>query len=221
MKDTHVGKERDGERVESRRTSATTFLAQRKKAGTGSDRRTRRGVVDSGNARPRARCRASPMPRSHCTAATRGSAGPSKKVATPATECEVELLEGRRIISNELETDGGARENIGNENRRREGKRETFTKATSAGLVKETIPARPDEVDVRAPRKGGRKDNAQRPGLLDQRQGNAAKMYTAVQATAQRTKDRCGGLDGADTHRETPANALSMHSVQSHLNVSL
>ena len=33
----------------------------------------------------------------------RGSAGPSEKVATPATECKVELLEGRRIVSNEKE----------------------------------------------------------------------------------------------------------------------
>ena len=38
----------------------------------------------------------------------RGSAGPSEKVATPATECKVELLEGRRIVSNELKTKRGA-----------------------------------------------------------------------------------------------------------------
>ena len=42
--------------------------------------------------------------------------------------------------------------------------------------------------------------------MLDQRQGNAAKMYTAVRATAQRTKDHGGGLGGTDTKRETPAN---------------
>ena len=37
----------------------------------------------------------------------RGSAGPSEKVATPATECKVELLEGRRIVSNEFKTKRG------------------------------------------------------------------------------------------------------------------
>ena len=36
----------------------------------------------------------------------RGSAGPSEKV-TPATECKVELLEGRRIVSNEFKTKRG------------------------------------------------------------------------------------------------------------------
>ena len=57
------------------------------------------------------------MPSSQCTAAKGGSAGPSEKVATPATtECEVELVEGRRIISNELETKRRARENIGDVN---------------------------------------------------------------------------------------------------------
>ena len=145
----------------------------------------------------------------HCS--NRGSAGPSEEVATPATECEVELLEGRRIISNKLETEGGPRENIGDETRRREGKRETFTKAPSAGLVKETIPVRADNVDVRAPRKGGRKDNAEIPVLLDQGQGNAAKVHTAVRA-AQRTKDHSCGLGGADTKGEAPANTPSTAS---------
>ena len=37
----------------------------------------------------------------------RRSAGPSEKVATPATECKVELLKGRRIVSNELKTKRG------------------------------------------------------------------------------------------------------------------
>ena len=51
----------------------------------------------------------------HCS--NRGSAGPSEKVATPATECEIGLLEGRRIIINELKTKARARENVGDENR--------------------------------------------------------------------------------------------------------
>ena len=34
----------------------------------------------------------------------RGRAGPSEKVATPAMECEVGMLKGRRIVSNELKT---------------------------------------------------------------------------------------------------------------------
>ena len=44
--------------------------------------------------------------------------------------------------------------------------------------VEEAISAR-TEIDVRAPRKGGRENNTQVPVLLDQRQG----MYTAVKAT--------------------------------------
>ena len=94
-----------------------------------------------------------------------GSTGPSEKVAAPATECEVELLEGRRIVSNELrpKKKKRARENIGNENRRREGERETFTKAPGTGLMTETIPAGAEKVDVRGPREGGRKDNAHIP----------------------------------------------------------
>ena len=85
----------------------------------------------------------------------------------------------------------------------------------------ETIPAKRDEIDVRAPRKGGRENNPQVPVLLDQRQRNAAKMYTAVRAAAQRTKDHGGGLGGADTKRETPTNAPSVHSVESHLKISM
>ena len=91
----------------------------------------------------------------HCS--NRGSAGPSEKVATPATECEVELLKGRRIVSNELKTKRRAPDNVGDENGRREGERETFTKAPSTGLVKETIPA-----GARAPRESG---GGQRPNL--------------------------------------------------------
>ena len=63
-----------------------------------------------------------------------------RKVATPATECEVELLEGGSIVSNEFKTKRRARENTGDENGRREGERETFTKAPSTGLVKEDDP---------------------------------------------------------------------------------
>ena len=40
---------------------------------------------------------------------SKGSTGPSEKVATAATECEVELLDGRRIVSNELKTKRRAR----------------------------------------------------------------------------------------------------------------
>ena len=59
---------------------------------------------NSENARPRARRSASPTPSSQCTTA-RGGAGPSKKMATPTTECEIKLLEGRRVITNELTRD--------------------------------------------------------------------------------------------------------------------
>ena len=88
----------------------------------------------------------------------RGSAGPSEKVATPATECEVELLKGGRIVSIELKTKRRAPEDMSDENGRREGEKETFTKAPGTGLVKETIPAGAEKVDVREqsgrPRRG-------------------------------------------------------------------
>ena len=146
----------------------------------------------------------------HCS--NRRSAGPSEKAATPATECEVELLKGRRIISNELETKRRARENIGNENVRREGERETFTKAPSTGLVKETIPAGAEKVNVRVLRESGREDNAQIPVLVDLGQGNASKVNAAVRAAAQRTENHCGGLGGADTKGDAPANTPGTHT---------
>ena len=70
----------------------------------------------SEKARPTARCRASPIAKFPVYCSNRGSAGPSEKVVTPATECEVELLEGRRIVSNEIKTKRRARENIGDVN---------------------------------------------------------------------------------------------------------
>ena len=151
----------------------------------------------------------------------RGSAGPSETVATPATECEVEMVEGRRIVSSELKTKRRARENIGDENGIREGERETFTIAPGTGLVKETIPAGAEKVDVRAPRESGREDNAQMPVLLDEGQGNATEVNTAVRAAAQRTEDHSGGFGGANTKGEAPANTPGMHSDEGHLKVSL
>ena len=73
-------------------------------------------------------------------------------------ECEVELLEGTRIVSNELKTTRKAPENIGDEIGRRVVEREIFTKAPSTGMVKETIPAGAEKVDVRAPRESGGED---------------------------------------------------------------
>ena len=158
-----MGRERDGERVKSRRAPVRPRTKRRgsEPENTGSDRRARGGVVDSTQATEKRECAPEGKVQSitgakspvHCS--NRGSAGPSEKVETPATECDVELLEGRRTISNELKSKRGARENTGNENRRREGKRETFTKAPSAGLVKETISAEAEKVDVRAPRESG------------------------------------------------------------------
>ena len=108
------------------------------------------------------------------------------------------MLECRRIISNELETKRRARENTGDENGRREGERETFSKA-----VEKDDPAGAEKVDVRAPRERG-EDNAQ--VLLNQGQGNATEVNTAVWAAAQRTEDHSGGFGGADTKGEAPSN---------------
>ena len=138
----------------------------------------------------------------------RGSAGPPEKVMTPATECEVELLNGGRIVSNEFKTKRKAREDVGDANGRRKRKRETFTKAAGTGMVKETIPAGAETVDVRTPRESGGEDNAQTPLLLDQERGNATEVNTAVRAAAQRTEDHSGGFGGANTIREAPANSL-------------
>ena len=46
-------------------------------------------------------------------------------------------------------------------------------------------------------------------------------MYAAVRAAAQRTKDHGGGVGGADTEGEAPANTPGMHSVEGHVKVSL
>ena len=135
--------------------------------------------------------------------------------------CEVELLKGRRIVSNELKTKRRARGNVGDENGRREGERETFTKAPSTGLMKETIPAGAQKLDVRAPRESGGEDNAQIPVLLNQGHGNATEVSTAVRAAAHRTEDHSGGFGGANTKGEAPANTPGVHSVKGRLKVSL
>ena len=142
-------------------------------------------------------------------------------MTTPATERQVELLKGRRIVSDELKTKRGAREDTGDENGREEGERETFTKAPGTGLVKETIPAGAQEVNVRAPRESGGEDDAQVPVLLNQGQGNATEVNTAVRAAAQRTKDHGGGFGGANTKGEAPTNTPGMHGIEGHLKVSL
>ena len=63
------------------------------------------------------------------------------------------------------------------ENGRREGERETFTKTPDTGLVKETIPAGAEKVDARAPRESGEEDNALIPVLLDHGQENTPGMH--------------------------------------------
>ena len=65
------------------------------------------------------------------------------------------------------------------------------------------------------------KDNAQIPVLLNQRQGNATEVNTAVRAAAQRTEDHGGGYGGANTKGEAPANTPSMHGIEGQLKVSL
>ena len=104
----------------------------------------------------------------------RGSAGSSEEVTTPATERQVELLKG------------------GSENGRGEGERETFTKTPGTGLVKETIPAGAQKVDMRAPRESGGEDTP-----------------------------NGGRFGGANTKGEAPANTPGMHGIEGHLKVSL
>ena len=161
------------------------------------------------------------MPSSQCTAATREALGHQRRWRHQRPSARLNCWRAGGIISNELETKRRARENIGDENGRREGERETFTKAPSTGLVKKTIPAGAEKVDVRAPRESGREDNAQIPVLLNQGQGNATEVNTAVRAAAQRTEDHSGGFGGADTKGEAPANTLGMHSIEGHLKVIL
>ena len=89
------------------------------------------------------------------------------------------------------------------------------------GLVKETIPTGTEKVDVRAPRESGREDNAQIPVLLNQGQGNAPEVNTAVRAAAQRTEDHKGRFGGANTQGEAPPNTPGLHGIEGHLKVSL
>ena len=67
----------------------------------------------------------------------------------------------------------------------------------------------------------GEKKNSQIPALLDRGKGNAAEVYTAVRAAAQRTEDHSGGFGGVDTKGESPANTPGMHSAEGHLKVNL
>ena len=74
---------------------------------------------------------------------------------------------------------------------------------------------------MRAPRESGGEDNAQVPVLLDQRQGNATKVNTAVRAAAHRTEDHSGRFARANTKGEAPANTPGVHSIKGKLKVSL
>ena len=91
----------------------------------------------------------------------------------------------------------------------------------STGLVKKTIPSGTKKVDVRAPRERGRKDNAQILALVNQGQGNATEVNTAVRAPVQRTEDHGGGFGGTNTKGEAPANTPGMHGIEGQLKVSL
>ena len=104
---------RDGKRGRRRHAPVRPcYLARWKRAGrlaeTGG--RTRRGVVHCAKVTEQrdwsSECKASISTNTkfpvHCCNG-RG-AGPPKKMATPTTECEVKLLEGREIITDELET---------------------------------------------------------------------------------------------------------------------
>ena len=178
---------------------------------SGRDRRARGGVVDSTEApekresAPKGKVQSITDAKFPVYCSNRGSAGPSEEVTTPATESQVELLKGGRIVSDELKTKGSAREDIGDENGRREGERETFTKTPGTGLVKETIPAGAQKVDVRAPRESGGEDNAQIPVLLDQRQGNHQGEHSSQGGRAEDRRPWCG-FGGANTKGEAPAS---------------
>ena len=155
------------------------------------------------------------MPSSQCTAATREALGHPRRWRHQRRSAR----KGGRIVSNELKPQEEL-ERTWVTKTEEEKERKTFTKAPSTGLVKETIPAGAEKVDVRAPRESGREDNAQIPVLLNQGQGNATEVNIAVRAAAQRTEDHGGGC-GANTKGEAPANTPTMHSVKGHLKVSL
>ena len=140
------------------------------------------------------------MPSSQCTAATGEALGHPRRWRHQRRSARLNCWRAEGSSGNELKTKRRAQENIGDENGRREGERETFTKAPSTGLVKETIPAGAEKLDVRAPKESGRKDNAQIPVLLDQGLGNATEVNTAVRAAAQRTENHGGGFWCSSEH---------------------
>ena len=75
----------------------------------------------------------------------------------------------------------------------------TFTKAPSTGLVKETILA-----GAGAPRE---RTTPQTPVLVNQGQGNATEVNTAVRGGQRRgPKTMVADLGGANTKGEAPAN---------------
>ena len=93
------------------------------------------------------------------------------------------------------------RENIGDENGRREGETETFTKAPGTGLVEETIPGA-EKVDVRAPREWERGQHPNTSAKTQQsgrpRRGPKTTAAALVGPTPkekrQRTPQACGHL---------------------------
>ena len=98
-----MGRERE---VKSRRVPS----AEEESRNTGSDRRARGGVVEQAPKKRKSAFKGKVQSitdaSSQCTAAS-GEAGPSEKVAIPATECEVELQRSSAMNSSAKE---GSRE---------------------------------------------------------------------------------------------------------------
>ena len=203
-----------GEPATNRRGWHAPCTVELSREDAGRDRRARGGQVHSTQATEQRERTSEGKPQ--CITNTkfpvncwdRSCRGPPKKMTTPTAECEVELLESRRIITDELQTKRSAGEDAGDEHRRGEGKRHTITKAPSTGLVEEAIPTRTRQVHVRTPRKSGRENDAKVPVLRDQRQRNASKMHTAVRGG--RVEDqRPWWLIWWDRHRKKTANEHS------------
>ena len=74
--------------------------------------------------------------------------------------------------------------------------------ALGTGLVKETIPAGAEKVDVRAARESGGEVNAQIPVLPRARERHRGEHSSQ----GRRAEDHSGGIGGANTKGEAPAN---------------
>ena len=189
---------------EQTRTSVTTYLAQRRRAGTHwqqPEGEGRRGRLHTSARKARKRVQGQGAERHRCQVPSvlqqQGKLWAIREGGDTSDGVRVELLEGRRRGGPSPRHQGtkhwpGERDDPRGS---RESRRKSARREWERGRNPNTYTAGPAAREI--------------------------NVYTAVRAAAQRTAGHSGGFGGADTKGESPANTPGIHSVEGHLKVSL